>query len=480
MRLFFFPKSSLVRALFHLSPSQLFPHPRHPHAPSQQTPLLPPPGILRFAPSLLMPTTAALGVVGALHGADTAHALLDALPPSLLPSLPAAAEVRALYAAHGAAVDVALDSAASLAAVLFAFVAMPLGDLVFGQEPEGEMPHPPPRRRKREGGGSTSSGSAAAATAGKKSAPDFSDFNPYRGWLWAYAFLHLSALAAGAAAAPAMHPLPLLGAALSLGTSGANAFTCAHELGHSRQREERALADLLLAAQLLPYWRTAHAAHHRNVGLPGDPETALLGEGFWAFLPRALRGGLRDALARDAARSRARAAKEAGGERASSPGASSSPPPSQLDLVRHSNVPRWVASAAAATAAAAALGASGAGAAGTGGGESGGAAVAALAGLSLFAVQASFAVLWLEAVEYIEHFGLSRSSPLVRLFEEEREREKKEKGRKKEKNKGKKLEKLTTLLFSFPFPFLFYPSPKNRKRSSRTTAGTPTSRSPTR
>ena len=227
-----------------------------------------------------MPTTAALGVFGALHGADAAHALLDALPPTLLDALPAAGEVKIFYEAHGAAVDVALDAAASLAAVLFAFVVMPVGDLVFGQEPEAEMPHHHSPAKK-------ASGSSSKGAAGEEA------FNPYRGWLWAYAFLHLSALAAGAAAAPGMHPLALLGAALSLGTSGANAFTCAHELGHSRSRRERALADVLLAGQGLPYWRSAHAAHHKNVGLPGDPETALLGEGFWEFLPRALRGGLR-------------------------------------------------------------------------------------------------------------------------------------------------------------------------------------------
>lgn len=351
-----------------------------------------------------MPTTAALGVVGALPGADAAHALFDALPPTLLDALPAAAEVKTLYESHGAAVDGALDAAASLAAVLFAFVAMPLGDLVFGQEPEAEMPS----TRSKNGGSSSKEGES---------------FNPYRGWLHSYAFLHLAALAAGAAAAPGMSPLALLGAALSLGTSGANAFTCAHELGHSRSPRERALADVLLAAQGLPYWRAAHAAHHKNVGLPGDPETALLGEGFWEFLPRALQGGLRDALASDAARSRARAAKEARDRSCPSDASSSSsssppPPPSSLDLLRHSDVPRWAGSAAAAVALAAALGASGATAAAASGGESGGASAfsaAAGAGLALFGVQAAFSVLWLEAVEYIEHFGLSRASPLEKV-----------------------------------------------------------------
>ena len=383
-----------------------------------------------------MPTTAALGVVGALHGANATHALLDALPPSLIAALPAATEVKTLYLSHGAAVDVALDSVCSLAAVMFALVLMPLGDLVFGQEPEGEMPLPPAKRREGSGGGGTASAFFGI---------DFDNVNPYRGWLWAYALLHLSVLAAGAAAAPGMHPLPLLGAALSLGTSGANAFTCAHELGHSRSRKERDLADVMLAAQLLPYWRTSHAAHHRNVGLPGDPETALLGEGFWEFLPRALRGGLRDALASDATRARAQAAKEVR-ERSKPSGASSSllpSPPSSLDLLRHSNVPRWATSAAAATAAAAALGVAGGG----GGGNGGNVAAAAASGLALFGVQAAFAILWLEAVEYIEHFGLSRSSPQVR------ERKGRERKRKKQ---GKKTQKISLSLFAEPSLVSFF------------------------
>ena len=166
---------------------------------------------------------------------------------------------------------------------------------------------------------------------------------------------------------------------------------------------------MLLAAQLLPHWRTAHAAHHRNVGLPGDPETALLGEGFWEFLPRAVRGGLRDALESDATRARARAAKEAKEKQSSS----SSFSPSSLDLLRHSNVPRWAASAAAAAATAAVLAASGAENSGSGGGTA--IAAAAFSGLAIFSIQACFAVLWLEAVEYIEHFGLSRSSPTEKV-----------------------------------------------------------------
>jgi len=395
-----------------------------------------------------MPTTAALGVVGALHGADAVHALLDFLPPSLLDALPAATEVKSFYEAHGAAVDVGLDSVASLAAVLFAFVVMPLGDLVFGQEPEAELP--PPSSKSKASSPSSSSASSSSSLSSSSSSPFDFELNPYRGWLWAFAFLHLSALAAGAAAAPGMHLLPLIGAALSLGTSGANAFTCAHELGHSRLRQERALADLLLAAQLLPHWRTAHAAHHRNVGLPGDPETALLGEGFWEFLPRAVRGGFRDAMRSDAARSRARAAKEAreknengGGDESSSFAA----PLSSFDLLRHSNMPRWAASAAAAVAVAAALGSSsgagGFGGEGVGGGGSAAAAAAAAAALALFGTQAAFAVLWLEAAEYIEHFGLSRSSPLVR---------RRRRRRKKKKTKTRKTRKTHPF---FPSLFLY-------------------------
>ncbi len=71
--------------------------------------------------------------------------------------------------------------------------------------------------------------------------------------------------------------------------SGTIGITYSHELMHQKPKEERLMADILLASVLYSHFRSEHLlVHHRYVGTPRDPVTARYGEGFWRFFPRVL------------------------------------------------------------------------------------------------------------------------------------------------------------------------------------------------
>ncbi len=101
-----------------------------------------------------------------------------------------------------------------------------------------------------------------------------------------------------------------VGLALSLGImNGAGGITIAHELMHRRGRFARAAAELLMATVSYPHFCVEHVhGHHRHVATPRDPASARAGEGLFAFYRRCLPGSLRSAwhIERDASRRRAR------------------------------------------------------------------------------------------------------------------------------------------------------------------------------
>ncbi len=71
--------------------------------------------------------------------------------------------------------------------------------------------------------------------------------------------------------------------------SGTIGINYSHELMHQQPKEERQMADILLASVLYSHFRSEHLlVHHRYVGTPRDPVTARYGEGFWRFFPRVL------------------------------------------------------------------------------------------------------------------------------------------------------------------------------------------------
>ena len=160
-----------------------------------------------------------------------------------------------------------------------------------------------------------------------------------------------------------------LGLLLSIGlVSGGQGITIAHELGHRRSRADRALAQALLITVGYGHFHIEHnRGHHARVATQDDPATARRGESFYRFWCRALPGGWRSAWALECVR-----------------------------LARQ-GLPRWCAHnmmlwyAALPLAMAAAFGL----------------AFGAL-GVLFFAGQALIAVSLLEAVNYVEHYGLQR------------------------------------------------------------------------
>ena len=82
----------------------------------------------------------------------------------------------------------------------------------------------------------------------------------------------------------------LVGIALSLGTlTGGIGIPAAHELVHSRSKALRGVGLYLLAFVLYMHFRIEHVhGHHRAVATPDDPATARRGEGLWTFIARSV------------------------------------------------------------------------------------------------------------------------------------------------------------------------------------------------
>jgi len=116
-------------------------------------------------------------------------------------------------------------------------------------------------------------------------------------WLWVPVQLALIAWLVRTVPLEHLGPLELIGATVSVGaTTGAIGMTFAHELIHRRHGYERAFGSILLASVTYPHFAIEHVkGHHRHVGTPNDPATARLGESVYRFVPRSVRGGLSSA-----------------------------------------------------------------------------------------------------------------------------------------------------------------------------------------
>lgn len=81
-----------------------------------------------------------------------------------------------------------------------------------------------------------------------------------------------------------------LGWILSMGTvSGALAINTAHELIHKTTRLEQALGGFLLSSVCYASFKVEHVhGHHQWVATPRDPSTARLGESVYGYLRRAI------------------------------------------------------------------------------------------------------------------------------------------------------------------------------------------------
>lgn len=90
--------------------------------------------------------------------------------------------------------------------------------------------------------------------------------------------------------------LRLLGLVWSTALIAAEGINCSHELLHRRSRPERFLAHLLLVSVMYGHFVIEHArGHHFTVATPHDPATMRFGESVYRFLPRTILGGYKSA-----------------------------------------------------------------------------------------------------------------------------------------------------------------------------------------
>jgi alkane 1-monooxygenase len=89
----------------------------------------------------------------------------------------------------------------------------------------------------------------------------------------------------------------LLGLTVSIGLfSGYIGIVVAHEMMHRPDAQHRALGWVLMSLALYPHFCIEHVyGHHPNVATREDPATARRGEHFYAFLPRSAFGGIASA-----------------------------------------------------------------------------------------------------------------------------------------------------------------------------------------
>ncbi len=143
----------------------------------------------------------------------------------------------------------------------------------------------------------------------------------------------------------------------------------AHELMHRRAPGKRRLAFLLMALTGYAHFCIEHVqGHHPRVATPDDPATARMGESLYRFVPRSIVGGLRSAWRLEAER--------LGRER-------------RQVWSLHNKILRWHGFTLALMI-----------------------AILLLLGplsLLLFVIQAALAIFALEAINYLEHYGLARA-----------------------------------------------------------------------
>jgi alkane 1-monooxygenase len=90
-----------------------------------------------------------------------------------------------------------------------------------------------------------------------------------------------------------------IGGGIAVGfVTGAIGITYAHELGHRNNRFHRLLAHLLMACVGYGWFVIEHyRGHHLRMATPDDPATARAGESIYRFWPRTIAGQWRHAMA---------------------------------------------------------------------------------------------------------------------------------------------------------------------------------------
>jgi len=96
-----------------------------------------------------------------------------------------------------------------------------------------------------------------------------------------------------------------IGVALSVGVLGGVGINTAHEMGHKKDSLERWLSKITLAQTAYGHFYIEHnRGHHVRVSTPEDPASSRFGETFWEFLPRSVIGSARSSVHLEAQRIR--------------------------------------------------------------------------------------------------------------------------------------------------------------------------------
>jgi alkane 1-monooxygenase len=116
----------------------------------------------------------------------------------------------------------------------------------------------------------------------------------YRAILWAWTPFQLFLIALGAwrFMQPDLPDAVRFAVVISTGLgSGAIGINIGHELGHRRNTMDQFCAHVLFGSVSYLHFLVEHnRGHHIHIATPRDPATARLGESFWFFLPRTLIG----------------------------------------------------------------------------------------------------------------------------------------------------------------------------------------------
>jgi alkane 1-monooxygenase len=87
-----------------------------------------------------------------------------------------------------------------------------------------------------------------------------------------------------------------VGLMTTVGLIGGLAINAAHELGHTRESNEKRLSKIALAQSCYGHFFVEHNyGHHVRVATAEDPASARMGEGLYSFIARSVTGGLRSA-----------------------------------------------------------------------------------------------------------------------------------------------------------------------------------------
>ena len=110
----------------------------------------------------------------------------------------------------------------------------------------------------------------------------------YAGFIAAFAYIAFGDLST----------MEKLGLAVTVGFIGGIGINTAHELGHKKESHERWLSKIALAQSGYGHFYIEHnRGHHVRVATPQDPASSRVGENFYQFWPRTVIGSLRSAWA---------------------------------------------------------------------------------------------------------------------------------------------------------------------------------------